>query len=153
MQDSRMQPLLDILALIALVYHSALFSPYFSILICFGSFICSVYNRNIFYIIINVERYKNYHNSFKQIIEIITMNKKQYNKLIKYQESFNQAEHNYYSAMLRTDIDILADIYEELGYSLPSNHRNCSKCILSMLKNLSTEIKTYTNKNGQKTEI
>lgn len=76
------------------------------------------------------------------------MTKAQYNTLKTYEDSFKQAKKGYYRSLLSTDVVILNNVYEQLGYHLDS--KNCSRCILGMLKDLGNEYDKYVSKKSNK---
>lgn len=73
------------------------------------------------------------------------MKKGQFTKLSKYEDTFKQAKAGYYRALSRTDLEEMATIYKELGYTI--TQLNCNRCILGMLKNLATEYDNYKTKH------
>lgn len=76
------------------------------------------------------------------------MTKKQFNKLLPFEESFKQAKAGYYRALLRADLEDMSVIYKELGYE--PGKLNCNRCILSMLQNLAKEFDNYKIKLEKK---
>lgn len=78
------------------------------------------------------------------------MNNKQYKKLTKFEDSLKQSESGYYRALLSTDVNELADVYEELGYTISKSNRTCSRCILGMLQTLAKEYNAYATKLSQR---
>lgn len=55
--------------------------------------------------------------------------------LKKYEESFNQASHNYLRGLLKNEIDEMSEIGEKYGIILKKS--GCSKCLLSFIQKLS----------------
>lgn len=78
------------------------------------------------------------------------MNNKQYKRLTKFEDSLRQSESGYYRALLSTDVNELADVYEELGYTISKSNRTCSRCILGMLQTLAKEYDAYATKLSQR---
>lgn len=75
------------------------------------------------------------------------MRKAQFTKLQPYEESFKEAKAGYYRTLLKSDVEVMAEVYEELGYKVES--KNCNRCILGMLQNLAKEYDNYKNKHSK----
>lgn len=71
--------------------------------------------------------------------------------LKKHEQHFRRAEKGYMSGIYSTDVIQLSIVYSKAGFHL--NNRNCSGCLLAMLRKLgeilddinTKEIKTITN--------
>lgn len=73
------------------------------------------------------------------------LDKADINLLTKYTQHFNRATKGYMSGLYSADIIQLSIVYSKAGFHL--HNRNCSSCLLSMLKKLG-EIYNEINPKG-----
>jgi len=73
------------------------------------------------------------------------MTKEQYDKLSKYEESFEEAKSDYYRAIFMSDLNEMNNIWEETGHERAN--LTCGKCVLMFLKQLGAEYFAYKEKH------
>lgn len=72
------------------------------------------------------------------------LTKKQYDKLKPFEHIFRCAKQNYIRGVYSRDIELLSNVYYELGQHL--SNKNCGSCVLNMCRYLANEYYDYVNK-------
>lgn len=74
----------------------------------------------------------------------LKLKKDQFEKIKKYSNHFETAKGDYVRGLYARDVDVMKEVYNELGYRLENS--SCSSCVMGMVKLLGEQYYLYVNK-------